>query len=340
MVNAIGSHVRRAGPKQGRRRIPPTARLNRAMRKARSMIRQAAAEEPPITARLAVEDGPGFAASVSGGRIKVSTGVVERLDQLWSQLWPTALLADARGATSPAGCADLSLTWLLLHELMHVRLRHHRLLDSARLVEVGTPDDVRRAPAAALGELLDPSRLSRCLELQADDDASRVLLGAYDEADASAFRVRAVAIFVVMALIERENARLGNRNVTHPAAVTRLFMLMATMMTVWGDGQVERDIRDDGHTYIPASALPEDRFEAYRQTVFRPLLSDVTLVVAAAGAMTFIDDLQDEGPLLRDLTTALFEPALSSELLATQAAREWLDLAPTNQKVLRFLGYI
>ena len=38
--------------------------------------------------------------------------------------------------------------------------------------------------------------------------------------------------------------------------------------------------------------------------------------------------------------SALFEPELSPDLLATQAAREWLDLAPTNQKVLRFLGYI
>ena len=310
------------------------------MRKARSLIRQAAAEESPIVARLAVEDGPGFAASVSGGRIRVSTGVVERLDQLWSQLWPTALLAGARGGASPTDCADLSLTWLLLHELMHVRLRHHRLLNSIRLVEIGTPDDVQREPAAALGGLLDPSRLSRCLELQADDDASRVLLGPYDGAEANDFRVRAVAVFVVMALIERENDHLGNRNITHPAAVTRLFMLMATMMTVWGDGDAERDIRNDGHIYIKGDALPEDRFDAYQQTVFRPLLSDVALVVAAAGAVTFIDDLKDEGPLLRDLTTALFEPELSPDLLATNAAREWLDLAPTNQKVLRFLGYI
>ena len=107
-----------------------------------------------------------------------------------------------------------------------------------------------------------------------------------------------------------------------------------------GDGQAERDIRDDGHAYIPASALPADRFEAYLEAVFRPVLSDAVLVVAAAGATTFIDDLRDEGPLLRDLTTALFEPQLSPDLLATQAAREWLDLAPTNQKVLRFLGYI
>ena len=310
------------------------------MRKARSMIRQAAAEESPIVARLAVEDGPRFAASVSGGRISVSSGVVERLDGLWSQLWPTALLAGARGATSPTDCADLSLTWLLLHELMHVRLQHNRLLDSNRLVEIGKPDGVQREPAAALGGLLDPSRLSRCLELQADDDASRVFLGSYDEADAAAFRVRAVAVFVVMALIERENDRLGNRNITHPAAVARLFMLMATMMTIWGDGDAERDIRNDGHTYIPASALPADRFEAYQEKVFRPVLDDAALVVTAADAVTFIDDLQDEGPLLRDLRTALFEPALSPQLLATQAAKEWLDLAPTNQKVLRFLGYI
>ena len=310
------------------------------MRQARALIRQAAGGVPRVAAGLAVEAGPGFAASVSGGRIRVSTGVVERLDQLWSQLWPTALLAGARGGASPTDCADLSLTWLLLHELMHVRLRHHRLLNSNRLVEIGKPDDVQREPAAALGGLLDPSRLSRCLELQADDDASRVFLGAYDEAEAAAFRVRAVAIFVVMALIERENDRLGNRSITHPAAVTRLFMLMATMMTIWGDGDADRDIRDDGHAYIPASALPDDRFEAYQEKVFRPVLDDAALVVTAAGAVTFLDDLQDEGPLLRDLTTALFEPALSPDLLATHAAREWLDLAPTNQKVLRFLGYI
>ena len=86
--------------------------------------------------------------------------------------------------------------------------------------------------------------------------------------------------------------------------------------------------------------MPADRFEAYRQTVFRPVLNDAALIISAAGATTFIDDLQDEGPLLGDLRTALFEPELSPDLLATQAARKWLDLAPTNQKVLRFLGYI
>lgn len=50
--------------------------------------------------------------------------------------------------------------------------------------------------------------------------------------------------------------------------------------------------------------------------------------------------LQNEGALFRDLHAAMFEPALSADRFATQAAREWLDLAPTNQKILRHLGYL
>ena len=315
------------------------------MRRALTMYEEAAGEPFPVPARLTVVDRPDFAASVAGadGRIRISTGVVLRLDELWSRLWESGPPGDAHGEASPAERADLSLAWLLLHELMHVRLQHHRLLTGARLVEVGAPDEAAPEPTTEAQAFLDPkdrARLRRCLELQADDDATRAFLGDYGEAGADGFRARALAIFAVMALIERENARRGHRNVSHPAALTRLFMLMATMMTIWGDADADRDNRDDGHTYIAADSLPEDGFEAYQEAVLRPLLQDASLLVSAAGATGFIDDLENEGALFRDLHAAMFEPALSPDRFATQAAREWLDLAPTNQKILRHLGYL
>lgn len=325
--------------------MSPKARLNRAMREARAMFTRKAGKPPRPATSLHVEGGADFAVSVSRAEryIKISTGVVDQLDELWSRLWQTGLLTGARGGGSATDHADLSLTWLLLHELIHVRLEHHRLGSNARLVEVGTPDELLLEPTPALSASLaseDRSRLSRCLELQADDDATRAFLDEHTVGGAGEFRARVVAIFAIMALIERENARLGNRNITHPAAVTRLFMLLASVMTIWGDGEADRDIRDDGHVYIPGSALPDDRFEAYLETVFRPLMDDVTLVASAAGAVSFIDDLDDRGVLLRDINTALSEPELSPDRFTTHAAKEWLDLAPLNLKILRFLGYI
>ena len=330
------------GPRSNR--VSPNARLNRAIHKARAMITRAAGE-PPAAARLRIERASEFAASISlsRGQIGISTGVLDRLDELWSLLWPTDLLTGARGGRSAADHADFSLTWLFLHELTHVRLEHHRLLNNTCLIEVGPPAAPRLTPTAVLRAFLDGedrSRVSRCLELQADDDATRAFLSGYSEGGDEAYRARAVSIFVVMVLIERENARLGNRNITHPAAATRLFMLMATMMTIWGDADANRDIRDDGHVYLPADALPTDRFDVYKETVLRPLLDDVRLVVAAAGAVSFSADLDHEGALFRDLQTALFDSALSPARFLTQAAREWLDLAPLNLKILRFLGHL
>lgn len=324
--------------------ISPRARLNQAMRQARAMFDEAADEPFPLPARLIVENRTDFVASVtcSDGRIRISTGVVLRLDELWSLLWESGVLTGARGGGGPAEHTDLSLAWLLLHELMHVRLQHHRLLRDARLVEVGAPDEAEAEPAGNLRAFFAPEdhvRLRRCLELQADDDASRIFLGEYTEAGTDAFRARAVAVFAVMALIERENARQAAPGISHPAALTRLFMLMAAMLTIWGDADAERDIRDDGHAYLPGGAMPAERFDAYLETVLRPLLDDVMMVVSASGASSFVDDLHNEGALFHDLRTALFDQTLSPERFATHAAREWLDLAPTNQKILRYLGH-
>lgn len=315
------------------------------MRRARATFEEAADEPFPFAARLIVENQPDFVASVScsDGRIRISTGVVLRLDELWSLLWERGVLTGARGRGGPTDHADLSLAWLLLHELMHVRLQHHRLLkDEARLVEVGAPDESETEPAGDLRAFFAPeehARVSRCLELQADDDASRIFLGEYTEAGADAFRARAVAVFAVMALIERENARRARPGISHPAAATRLFMLMAAMLTIWGDADAERDIRDDGHAYLAAGAMPAERLDAYLETVLRPSLNDMMLVASAAGASSFMEDL-DEGALFRDLRTALFDQGLSPQGFATHAAREWLDLAPTNQKILRYLGHL
>ena len=93
-------------------------------------------------------------------------GVVVRLDELWSLLWEGGVLKDVRGRGGLADHAELSLAWLLLHELMHLRLQHHQPLKDARLVEIGGPDEASAEPAVDASALFAPDdhvRLTRYL---------------------------------------------------------------------------------------------------------------------------------------------------------------------------------
>ena len=143
--------------------------------------------------------------------IEVNSAVLSGIDQLWKQaLQSTVLINDAGNRVNDIDgseltlerLAHLSLTWLVLHELMHIRLGHLELLDSAQLVETDNEESAdgfwQRNQIADIANVLSSKerKLFRpCLELQADNEATEVMFGIFAESEWGRFRI-GVRIFL------------------------------------------------------------------------------------------------------------------------------------------------
>ena len=322
------------------------------MRSARDLFELTLGEPLQATSRLVTVDSPEFRASVQtrDGDIRISTGVVRQLDDLWSRLLETTVLtegpsferiaADGISGLKSGRYADHSLVWLCLHELMHLHLGHRTLLGGAELVEVGSASEHTYEQAIDPASVLDENELPhmhKCLEMQADSEATDFFIGLFSESRYREIRVLAVAVFAVMVLIERENLRLGTGNITHPAAGTRFFTLMGHLFQMWSYPGAWLEPDDVGSRIRSAEPRDAAHFEAYSQAVLVPLVHDAVMVATFAEAKRFIIDMGDKSALFRDIFKVQYADELKPEILATYAAKEWLTLMPINHKLLTFL---
>ncbi|SMO99737.1 Peptidase U49 [Thalassovita litoralis] len=174
-------------------------------------------------------EGNGFVLSISSGLAEKSFQLwIKALTNcgFWADIAPSALL-NADQMTQD------SLVWLMLHEFNHIDLNHFKLAGSFEVVQ--------RSHAASPQKLLNISRL--CLEMQADHEATKMLLGAYTITEWRGLRQRVMAISGMMMLIELEDAKNNAEGRTHPKAATRIFQLLghlAEMPLV--QAQVEQDV--------------------------------------------------------------------------------------------------
>ena len=288
--------------------------------------------------------------------VEVSTGCVANIEELWKLAWPSAILIDDEGnrvldidgsKLTMERLIHLSLSWLVLHELMHIRLGHLELLDVASLVEtencVRNDASPKNILAAALNEHLEPQekpRLRPCLELQADNEATEIMFGTYGESEWGRFRIEASAIFVVMALMERAEETLGleESQRTYPKVATRFFTLFAQLFQYWLYPGAELDA-GDGETFVRTARKPEgEDFQRYMKFVLALTVNDIVQIALWAQAKTFLIDLGEDAGLFKDLFEIQYAPNLSKAKLATNAARQWRELLPVNEKVMAVSG--
>lgn len=280
--------------------------------------------------------------------VRVGDHAVRSIDALWSGI-ASANRPEARlvGVVDDDAAleriADLSLEWFLLHELMHAQLGHLPLLGVAALVEIddGSEEISTNTDRIRLEDHLLPKdmpKIRRCLELQADNEASDVMLGAFRNADWNEIRRTAAAIFAVMALIERENARRGAPGKTHPRASTRFFVLVAQLFQFWlyKDAQLEAD---GDQSWVRTAERPHTQdFRRYAKEVLEPVIDDAVKIALWAGAETFVADIRDRGNIFLDVYDAQFAPDLLEAEFRTAAAREWRELLPVNERIMAITG--
>ena len=222
---------------------------------------------------------------------------------------------------------------------MHAEMDHLAFAPQARLVEVGMPAIERERDLPAGLDEADLPLMDKCFEMQADSEATDVFLGLYDKVRWNDLRVQAVCIFVVMALIERENVRLGNEGVTHPKAGTRFITLMGHLFQMWLYPNATLDT-SSGDTIVKTAEPPdEEEFKAYAHAVLTPLVGDAAYVAGFCDAHAFLKDIGGSGELFQDVFAAQYAQELTPDTLSTEAAKEWLELRAINEKIMIASGH-
>ena len=175
--------------------------------------------------------------------------------------------------------------------------------------------------------------------MQADSEATDIFIGLYADERWEELRFLAVCIFVVMVLIERENHRRQNKNLSHPSAGTRFFTLMGHLFQMWSypNATLEKDVI--GSRIRNAVRPTAEQFDGYANGMLMPLVNDAVMVATAAEARSFLEDIGGQGALFQDIFKVQYEDALTPDVLMTEAAKDWLRLMPINEKLLALAGH-
>ncbi len=336
-----------------------TKHLNNSFSDALNRYHSGMQEEFPTEVTTTINETDEFGAKARAGNdgsftVVVNSASIQEIKHLWTAAWPSTLLTDdAGGRVKDVDGSDLtlehlqhlSLTWLMLHELMHIRLGHLGVLGVAELVEVeGTRRDARSFEDRLPDELrnaLSGDELKRfrpCLELQADNEATEILFGVFSEDQWVRFRIEAAAIFVVMALMDKAERRLTGENRIYPRVGTRFFTLFAQLFQYWL--YPGADLRaGDGESFVRTPHMPDEReFERYMKAVLVPCIHDAAQIAMWAEVPDFLRDLGEDGALIRDIFTIQYAEDLAGADLLTPAARQWRELMPVNEKIMAVTG--
>lgn len=216
--------------------------------------------------------------------------------------------------------------WLFLHELQHIELGHFRFNNCFGIAQRLSGMQVSLNSIPLEMRSLTPL----CLEMQADHEATDILLGSYSTDSWHELREKVLAIAGMMMLIELEDAKNDAHGRTHPKAATRIFQLLghlAEMPLV--RAQVSRD----------ASLIPSaEELQTFAHYVTIPCFLDAIQLAQAAGAASIAADLGSPEDFFKDLEIAkLGDPSRYGEL-KTQGAREWAKLWPCNEALKPILG--
>ncbi|WP_375566699.1 hypothetical protein [Oceaniradius stylonematis] len=285
--------------------------------------------------------------------ISASVEIARQTIELWDLALATKTLIDGSGnrlaIASPDGFPPIeelavrSLTWMCLHEMMHAHLGHLDLIGRAHLAEFEKAGDREKTkvgrPRWMEGLDTDQRALVRpCLELQADNDASALLLGDLTEEGCVAFRVDAACIFVMMALMDRTEKQHPSEQRFYPLVATRFFTLFSQLFQYWLYEDAELVERDGESFVVSARSQDTEGFMRFAKEVLALSLNDLITIALFADAREFIDDMGQGKPFFADLYAIQYAENLNDAVLETRAAQEWRRLYGANEAIMRLSG--
>ncbi len=280
-------------------------------------------------------------------RITVEPSFVVEIREAWQALMALSDQMPSEHRISLSGsiedAIETSVDWLIQHEINHFAIGHFHLLETQQIAETSPTrsfDLLQRAsnvPPLLDGFTEEERRLAPlCLELQTDHDATEFILGAYGGDAHEVLRERAIAIVVVMFLIERHEQDCAQR--THPLPSTRLFMLLAHLVEMPVLPATFRAVQE-GLTELPADRLPDpDEMEAYREKVVSKIFVTSQLIAEAIDLPKLWDQVGGADVFFEDINRILIDNATEEDAFSTEGAKEWARLKPLNDRLLKILA--
>jgi len=269
------------------------------------------------------------------------------------RLWHDAMaLSDGLPETSQLSVGnvdqaiDASLQWLILHELHHYQMGHFKLVGGQPISETSQTTGAalgitsRSANEPVLLDALPSSErllARRCLELQADHDATEMMLDGYSTDGWPILRFYAASIFAMMVLIEQQEPIRDDDKRAYPKAATRIFQMLGYLRTLW---MVPATLKAHrlGLSQPRAEDLPsKEEVEAFQAEVVAPAFADAVLLAQVGGMQRIIDDLGDPADFIADINRAQSADGSTPGDYLTVGGREYAELEPINAKVLALL---
>lgn len=249
--------------------------------------------------------------------LQVSKGVKLQIDRLTA----------AKNILSPIECIlRYAAGFLVFHELGHIALGHFKM---AECFGIAQRSSTIRTPLNVVPSEVN-SLFSLCLEMQADHQATDLLLGPYSTDGQLDVRSKVLAISGMMMLIELQDNKNGAEGRTHPKAATRVFQLFGHLAEM---PLVQAHLQQD-----PSQIPSEDELQAFARDVTIPCFFDAIQLAQAAGAASTASDLGSPEDFFKDLEIAkLGDPTRYTEF-KTQGAQEWAKLWPCNEALKPILG--
>jgi len=267
--------------------------------------------------------------------ITVSLGLLETVVSFW--------IAARKQHEMPGTVDDMiqnSLTWLLAHEFLHYDLGHFEITERLSLSEVknanmfGLASRMSEAPPKQLKgiALEDLPKIEPCLELQADAEASEMVLDAYSPDGWQTIRARTAVISGMMMLIQREDAKRGYGLSSHPKAATRIFQLIGHVMEM----PTILPTRAHQHPELGIDpTIPSDAEQsAYNRQVSIPAFLDAVALARLAGAEMIQNDLGQPAEFFGDIQIAKLGAPNGFDSIKTPAGLQWAELEELNGQLL------
>lgn len=236
---------------------------------------------------------------------------------------------------------SLSRDWIRLHEISHLNLGHFELLGRDEIIEAGDEQSFglisrasvsKHSPLPELADI-DYQLLERCLELQADHEATDIFLKECSLEDVDELRLRIAAMSAMMVLIDIEDSKRNSKQTSHPRAATRIFQILGHVCEL-PLIELQAEAMQEARAVAPDVIPSEKEQQEFVKRVAIPAFYDAIELAKAADAQHIVEQLGDLPAFFDDVFLAKTNSDKGIEQFKTEGAKEWCQLKPINERVL------
>jgi len=314
-----------------------TQQLERALETALSQYAETMGEAFPITPILDVVADPELWAMAELDDdifcIQVSTEMADSTAKLWISAFDDEGFVASFGqtvGTDAENMTHISLVWLMLHEMHHFQMGHFDSRPKSNLPMIGSNKEHGLVKRTAKHSRTHPSACaasSLIFEMQADHDATEMLLDAYSPDEWLSLRVRVAAISAVIMLIECADSSNQSHGATHPKVATRIFQLLGhvvDMPMISTLSELNQRLADQANT---EKLLVTEERERFVIKVVLPAFFDAVSLARIANARSVAEDLGNITDFFNDVAAVKLEHCAVPNELTTVGAQQWAELA-------------